>query len=134
MPTDTSSRCLWCGVAAGRAWYRTDVPCVVACERCPVVVTGDQAPGLAERPGAVDPEEALALLLRDLRASTNGLTTAEAQRRLLQHGPNQLRRHQGTPWWVLLGAQLTHPLALLLWAAAALSFAVGNGVIGIAIL
>jgi calcium-translocating P-type ATPase len=107
---------------------------VVACERCPVVVTGDQAPGLAERPGAVDPEEALALLLRDLRASTNGLTTAEAQRRLLQHGPNQLRRHQGTPWWVLLGAQLTHPLALLLWAAAALSFAVGNGVIGIAIL
>src|ERR1700758_2491616 len=58
MPTDTSSRCLWCGVAAGRAWYRTDVPCVVACERCPVVVTGDQAPGLAERPGAVDPEEA----------------------------------------------------------------------------
>ncbi len=98
-----------------------------------MAVTGDQTPGLATR-SSVDPEEAVALLLRDLRASPDGLTTAEARRRLLQYGPNELRRRRGTPWWALLAGQLTHPLALLLWAAALLSLLVGNAVVAAAIL
>jgi calcium-translocating P-type ATPase len=89
-----------------------------------VTGTGDRA----------DPEEAVGLLLRDLRASPSGLSSAEAERRLLQYGPNVLERRQKAQWPRELAAQLTHPLALLLWAAAALSFAVGNGTVGIAIL
>jgi calcium-translocating P-type ATPase len=81
-----------------------------------------------------DPEEAVGLLLRDLRGSRAGLTEAEAQRRLLQYGPNELRRKHGLPWPRELAEQLTHPLALLLWLAAVLSFAVGNGVVAIAVL
>jgi magnesium-transporting ATPase (P-type) len=88
---------------------------------------------MTEPAASPDPEEAVGLLLRDLRASPEGLSTAEARRRLLQYGPNELRRHRGVRWPAELAAQLTHPLALLLWAAAALSFGVGNGVIGIAV-
>ena len=84
--------------------------------------------------GQLDPEEAIGLLLRDLRAAEGGLSTAEARRRALQYGPNELRRRGGLRWPSELAAQLTHPLALLLWTAAALSFAVGNGVVGIAVL
>ena len=82
----------------------------------------------------LDPEEAVGLLLRDLRGSPDGLSTAEAERRLLQFGPNELHRRAGLRWPGELAAQLTHPLALLLWVAAGLSFAVGNGVIAVAIL
>ena len=89
---------------------------------------------MTEPAAGPDPEEAVGLLLRDLRASSGGLSTSEAQRRLLQFGRNELRRHRGLRWPAELLAQLTHPLALLLWAAAALSFAVGNRVIGIAVL
>ena len=41
---------------------------------------------------APDPEEAADRLLRDLRTSPQGLSTREAQRRLLQYGPNGLQR------------------------------------------
>ncbi len=88
----------------------------------------------AEEPGEVDSEEAAELLLRDLRSSPTGLTTREAQRRLTQYGPNELRRRGGARWPGELGRQLTHPLALLLWLAAGLSFAVGNQTVGIAVL
>jgi magnesium-transporting ATPase (P-type) len=99
-----------------------------------VAITSDSSAGSSEQGDGLNPEEAVGLLLRDLRASPDGLTTAEAQRRLLQYGPNELRRRRGLHWPAELAAQLTHPLALLLWAAAALSFAVGNGVIAIAVL
>ena len=72
--------------------------------------------------------------MRDLRASPAGLSAAEAQRRLIQYGPNELRRRGGRRWPRELGRQLTHPLALLLWLAAALSFAVGSDTIAIAVL
>ncbi len=91
--------------------------------------------GESTRPDdGLDPEEAVGLLLRDLRASPDGLSTAEAERRLLQFGPNELHRRGGLRWPGELAAQLTHPLALLLWVAAGLSFAVGNSVIAVAIL
>ncbi len=72
--------------------------------------------------------------MRDLRASPVGLSAAEARRRLIQYGPNELRRRGGRKWPGELARQLTHPLALLLWLAAALSFAVGSQTIAIAVL
>jgi len=80
-----------------------------------------------------DPEEAIELLLRDLRSSGEGLSSAEAQRRALQYGPNELKRHDGVSWPKEVWSQLTQPLALLLWVAAALEFAISSTTIGIAI-
>jgi calcium-translocating P-type ATPase len=40
-------------------------------------------------------------------------------------GPNEIRREAGSRWWRSLLGQFTHPLALLLWAAAVLSLATG---------
>ena len=73
-------------------------------------------------------------LLRELRSSQEGLSSAEAGRRLLQHGPNELRRRGGIRWPRELAHQLAHPLALLLWLAAALSFAVGSDTVAFAVL
>jgi calcium-translocating P-type ATPase len=72
--------------------------------------------------------------LRDLRTSSQGLSAAEAGRRLVQYGTNELRRRGGRTWPAELGRQLTHPLALLLWLAAVLSFAVGSETVAIAVL
>jgi calcium-translocating P-type ATPase len=73
-------------------------------------------------------------LLRDLRTTAHGLSSREAARRLVQFGPNALRRRGGVQWPREIARQLTHPLALLLWVAALLSFAVGSGTVGIAVL
>jgi calcium-translocating P-type ATPase len=85
-------------------------------------------------PAEANATESLELLLRDLRSSLRGLSTSEAQRRLIQYGPNELRRTGGSTWPRELARQLTHPLALLLWLAAALSLAVGSQTIAIAVL
>ena len=45
---------------------------------------------------AVDPEESLDLLLGHLGTRRDGLSEREAARRLEQHGPNEIRRRQGT--------------------------------------
>jgi magnesium-transporting ATPase (P-type) len=68
-----------------------------------------------------DPTEDLDTLLADLASSARGLSSREAARRLQQHGPNELRRRGGPTWPRQLAAQLTHPLALLLFAAAVLA-------------
>ncbi|MGW3494796.1 cation-transporting P-type ATPase [Streptomyces sp. NPDC001020] len=81
----------------------------------------------------MNPEEAAELLLRDLRSSRRGLSSAEARRHLVQHGPNELQRRHGRRWPRELARQLTHPLALLLWLAAALLFAVGSHVVAAAV-
>ena len=85
-------------------------------------------------PAQLDPTERVDLLMRDLHAPLQGLSATEAQRRLLQYGPNELRQRAGREWPRELLRQLTHPLALLLWVAAGLSFAVGNQTVGIAVL
>ena len=72
-------------------------------------------------PAAPDPTEELGELLRDLHSDGAGLSSREAARRLEQYGPNELRRRGGPAWPRQLAAQLTHPLALLLFAAAALA-------------
>ena len=84
--------------------------------------------------GAPDPLEPAARLLRDLRTSARGLTEREAARRLVRYGPNVLRREQGRSRWRSLARQFTHPLALLLLAAAVLASATGSIVLAIAIL
>ncbi len=72
-------------------------------------------------------------LLRDLRTNEHGLSSREAERRLAQYGPNVLSRRGHVRWPREIARQLTHPLALLLWVAAALSFGVGSDVVGAAV-
>jgi calcium-translocating P-type ATPase len=78
--------------------------------------------------------ESLDALYRDLRARQGGLTGREAARRLVEYGPNELERRGGARWPVQLARQVTHPLALLLWVAAALAFVAGMPPLGVAIL
>ena len=82
---------------------------------------------------ALDPEEAVDRLLRDLRSAPDELSTREAQRRLLQDGPNTLQRRRKRRWPGELARQFTHPLALLLWLAAGLLLVVGSNVVAAAV-
>jgi calcium-translocating P-type ATPase len=92
------------------------------------------AGGEGDSPAALDPEETAELLLRDLRTGRDGLSSTEAQRRLLQHGPNTLQRRAGRQWPKELARQFTHPLALLLWVAAGLLLIVGSNVVAAAVI
>jgi calcium-translocating P-type ATPase len=82
---------------------------------------------------ALDPTEAVELLLRDLKTARAGLTSREAQRRFVQFGPNELRRRGGRRWPRELARQFTHPLALLLVAAAGLAWIAGIVAVALAI-
>ncbi len=82
---------------------------------------------------SIDPTERIDLLTRDLRTSLGGLSSREADRRLLSHGPNQLERRGGRSWPRELARQIAHPLALLLWGAAALAAIAGITPVAIAV-
>ena len=84
-------------------------------------------------PGPADPLEPLEELFRDLRASPAGLSGREAARRLEVSGPNELVRRGGRRWPGELARQFTHPLALLLTAAAVLAWASGTPRLAVAI-
>src|SRR5690349_4149019 len=84
-------------------------------------------------PGGPDPREASERLLRDLRARPGGLAQREAERRLVAYGANELRRSRRRSWIRELARQLSHPLALLLAAAAILAVVSGSAVVGAAI-
>src|SRR5574337_886186 len=60
--------------------------------------------------------------LKALGTTDQGLSEAEAARRLSEFGPNELQAVDTIPVLAMLGRQCTHFLALLLWAAAALAF------------
>ncbi len=83
--------------------------------------------------GEVNPREPAERLLRDLRTRRSGLRPREAERRLSLYGPNELTRSGRGRWLAELVRQVTHPLALLLWAAAALAVASGTVVLAVAI-
>ena len=85
-------------------------------------------------PAEPDPREPVERLLRDLRTRRSGLTAREAGRRLVANGPNELKRRIKRDWPKQLLRQFTHPLALLLWLAAALAAFSGTGVLAAAIL
>jgi calcium-translocating P-type ATPase len=65
--------------------------------------------------------------------TTEGLSSREAERRLLRYGPNRLERRHGRRWPKQLARQFTHPLALLLWGAAALAAIAGITPIAVAV-
>ncbi len=99
------------------------------------MVQNDDSAATALPPGAesVDATEPVSRLLRDLRTSPSGLSGREAARRLVAYGPNQLRRRGGRHLGRELGRQFTHPLALLLWAAAGLAWLAGIVPVAVAI-
>ena len=78
-------------------------------------------------------QEPLPLLLQDLGTTIRGLTNREVARRLTAYGPNELRRRGGRTWPRDLARQFTHPLALLLWAAAVLALVTNTAVLAAAI-
>ncbi|MFD9487941.1 cation-transporting P-type ATPase [Streptomyces sp. NPDC059991] len=80
-----------------------------------------------------DPLEPLPLLRRELGTGPRGLSAREAARRLAVYGPDEVRRKSRTSLGRELVRQLVHPLALLLWAAAALAYVAGIPVLGWAI-
>jgi len=68
-----------------------------------------------------------------LKSAPAGLTSAEAARRLAQHGPNELQAaHRISPWTILF-EQFKNVLIVILLAATALSAFLGHGVEAIAI-
>jgi calcium-translocating P-type ATPase len=70
---------------------------------------------------------------RTHRTGPEGLSSREAERRLLHVGPNRLERRHGRRWPKQLARQFTHPLALLLWGAAALAALAGITPVAIAV-
>jgi magnesium-transporting ATPase (P-type) len=97
-----------------------------------------EPPAVAGLP-AVDPEEPAPRLLADLHTRRDGLAAREAARRLQQVGPNEIRRERGPSALSEIVRQLVHPLALLLWAAAALALisntaALAAAIVGVIIL
>ena len=90
--------------------------------------------GLApDTDSAVNPQESIDRLLRDLRTRREGLSDREAARRLVVFGPNELIRRHGRIWPRELLGQLIHPLALLLWLAGLLAAVSGTAPLAIAI-
>jgi len=83
--------------------------------------------------GRIEPTEQVELLLRDLRSTRSGLSSREAERRLVQYGPNVLLRRARRRWPRELLRQFVHPLALLLWAAGALAWFAGIVAVAVAI-
>jgi len=95
-----------------------------------------QPQSTAERsalPEGHDPREPVEQLWQDLKSGLDGLSAAEATRRQADYGPNELRRHGRTRWWQDLIRQLIHPLALVLWLAAALAWIAGTPLLTAAI-
>ena len=85
-------------------------------------------------PAPEDVLEPVDALFRDLRSRREGLPEREAARRLVAYGPNELTRRGGASWPRELLRQFTHPLALLLFLAAALAFVGSTVVLGCAVL
>ena len=66
-------------------------------------------------------------------STTQGLSSAEAARRLVASGPNAIRTIRGTPLWKKFLANFTHLMALLLWGGGAMAFVGGMPQLGWAI-
>jgi calcium-translocating P-type ATPase len=83
-----------------------------------------------EGPSPLDP---LPRLLETLNCDTGGLTSVEAQWRLMRTGANVLETKDRDGMLLPLARQLTHPLALLLWLAAVLAVTTQSVTLGGAI-
>ncbi len=65
-------------------------------------------------------------LLAELSITENGLTQAEAAKRLKTHGLNSLPRQPKPAWWQVLGRQFKSPLIYILVVAAVVSTSIGD--------
>jgi len=72
-------------------------------------------------------------VLDSLHTTTAGLSSAEATRRLLENGPNELEAAQRISPWSILFAQFKDTLILILLVAVGLSVVLGHGLEAIAI-
>ena len=59
-------------------------------------------------------------------APSPGLSSAEAKRRLAEHGPNEIKREEGTKAWVILAAQFKGAMIWLLLGACVVSAVLGE--------
>ena len=66
-----------------------------------------------------------------LRSRAIGLTTGEAEARLIEHGPNIVAADGRKSLWLLLWHAVINPLVLLLAALATISFSTGDARAGI---
>jgi Ca2+-transporting ATPase len=64
--------------------------------------------------------------LETLGTSEKGLSAAEAEKRLGEHGPNELTAEFRVPKWLLFLSQFKDLLVIVLIVAAAISFAIGS--------
>jgi calcium-translocating P-type ATPase len=67
------------------------------------------------------------------RSASRGLTSEEAAERLQRHGPNSLPAAPPPPVWRVLGRQMIHFFAIMLWVAGMLAFIARMPQLGIAI-
>lgn len=77
----------------------------------------------AERWHALEAGDVIGRLRAD---PAGGLSVAEAERRLREYGPNSLAKIKKTPWFVVFLRQFTDVLIIILLAAAAISFVIGE--------
>lgn len=72
-------------------------------------------------------------VLAQLQTTPAGLTITEAARRLLEHGPNELRASDRVSPWAILFEQFKNILVIILLIAVGLSAVLGHGIEAIAI-
>ena len=78
-------------------------------------------------------EPALKMEVANDSQVSQGLTSAEAARRLAEHGPNEIKREEATSPWVTLVGQFKSPVIWLLLGACVISGAMGEVADAIAI-
>src|SRR5262245_40968620 len=66
------------------------------------------------------------VLSRQGTDAADGLSAAEATRRLIQHGPNELAERGGKSAWRIVWEQLTATMVVILIVAALISAALGD--------
>jgi P-type Ca2+ transporter type 2C len=64
--------------------------------------------------------------LKELDTSREGLSKDEAEKRLKEYGPNELKMRAGPSLWVIFGRQFLNPLVYIILAAAIVKFSVGH--------
>src|SRR5438105_1724657 len=91
------------------------------------MTTSAKPAGIRVAPALVKAAEADAdAALRELGTSKQGLSDAEAQRRLKQYGPNSVADEGRYRKLILLGKAIANPLVILLSVLSAVSFATGD--------
>ncbi len=94
--------------------------------------TGPHAPGAAPATAGIETLPADEVFAA-LGSSPQGLSADEAATRLTATGRNELREFGRVPVVARLAGHVTHPMAVLLWAGAAIALAAGLPELGVAV-